>query len=63
MSYPSRLGATAVEILESIHQHRLLSTGQLHELHNPQATRRWIQLVAPISSGTVWSPLYAAPVV
>lgn len=46
MSYPSRLGATAVEILESIHQHRLLSTGQLHELHSPQATRRWIQLVA-----------------
>jgi hypothetical protein len=45
MSYPSRLGATAVEILESIHQHRLLSTGQLHELHSPQATRRWIQLV------------------
>jgi hypothetical protein len=46
MSHRSRLGATAVEVLESIHQHRLLSTGQLHELHSPQATRRWIQLVA-----------------
>jgi Replication-relaxation len=40
-----RLGATAVDILESIHQHRLLSTDQLHELHSPQATLRWIQRI------------------
>jgi hypothetical protein len=40
-----RLGATAVDVLESVHQHRLLSTDQLHELHSPQTTLRWIQRV------------------
>jgi hypothetical protein len=46
MSRLPRLGATAVEMLESIHQHRLLSTRQLHELHSPTATPRWTQLIA-----------------
>lgn len=38
-----RLDRTAVEILESVYQHRLLSTRQIHELHTPGATRRWTQ--------------------
>lgn len=46
MSQTPRLGPTAVEMLESVHQHRLLSTRQLHELHSPAATPRWSQLIA-----------------
>jgi hypothetical protein len=46
MSPLPRLGATAVEMLESVHQHRLLSTRQLHELHSPTTTQRWTQLIA-----------------
>jgi hypothetical protein len=46
MSRAPRLGQTAVEMLESVHQHRLLSTRQLHELHSPTATPRWTQLIA-----------------
>ncbi len=38
-----RLGATAVTVLESLNQHRLLSTSQVHELHMPRASRRWAQ--------------------
>lgn len=38
-----RLPAAAVEVMESLYQHRLLDTGQLHALHTPQATRRWTQ--------------------
>jgi len=38
-----RLGATAVTVLESLSQHRLLSTSQVHELHMPRASRRWAQ--------------------
>jgi hypothetical protein len=30
----SELGATSVTVLESLNQHRLLLTGQVHELHN-----------------------------
>jgi len=37
------LPAVAVEVLESIHQHRLLSTRQIHALHTPGASRRWTQ--------------------
>ena len=37
------LGPTAVAILESLNQHRLLSTRQVHALHTPQASRRWTQ--------------------
>lgn len=33
----------AVEVLESLHQHRLLSTTQVHALHTPGASRRWTQ--------------------
>ncbi|HSS05238.1 MAG TPA: replication-relaxation family protein [Solirubrobacterales bacterium] len=38
-----RLDPTAVAILESVNQHRLLSTAQVHELHMPAASRRWAQ--------------------
>jgi len=30
-------------VLESLHQHRLLSTAQVHALHTPGASRRWTQ--------------------
>lgn len=40
---PRRLGRTAVEMLESLYCHRLLSTSQLRELHAPAASRRWAQ--------------------
>jgi hypothetical protein len=38
---PERLGPTGVEILESLGQHRLLSTRQVHQLHTPSASMRW----------------------
>ncbi len=38
-----RLDPTAVTVLESLSQHRLLSTSQVHELHMPVASRRWAQ--------------------
>lgn len=38
-----RLGAAAVEMLESLYQHRLLSTGQVHALHTPTASVRFTQ--------------------
>lgn len=41
MTAPRRLGATGVEILESLGQHRLLSTRQVHELHTPVTSMRW----------------------
>jgi Replication-relaxation len=37
----ARLGATGVELLESLGQHRLLSTRQVHELHTPAASIQW----------------------
>jgi hypothetical protein len=37
------LPRVAVEILESVHQHRLLSTVQVHTLHTPQTSPRWTQ--------------------
>jgi hypothetical protein len=36
-----RLAPVAVEMLESLYQHRLLSTLQLHTLHTPTASHRW----------------------
>jgi hypothetical protein len=36
-----RLGASGVEVLESLGQHRLLSTRQVHQLHTPDASIRW----------------------
>lgn len=36
-----RLGATDVAVLQSVHQHRLLSTAQVHALHTPDSSRRW----------------------
>lgn len=41
----ARLGQTHVEILESLSQHRLLSTSQIHTLHAPHASRRFVQRV------------------
>jgi hypothetical protein len=41
MTAPRRLGTTGVEILESLGQHRLLSTRQVHELHTPATSMRW----------------------
>lgn len=40
-----RLRSVAGEVLESLYQHRLLSTAQLHEMHTPHASRRWTQRV------------------
>ena len=40
-----RLGTTSVAILESLHQHRLLSTDQLHALHTPESSQRFIQQI------------------
>lgn len=37
----ARLGASGVEVLESLGQHRLLSTRQVHQLHTPDASIRW----------------------
>jgi Replication-relaxation len=38
-----RLGVAAVTVLESLNQHRLLSTAQVHELHMSRGSRRWAQ--------------------
>lgn len=38
-----RIGPTAVSILESLNQHRLLLTRQVHALHTPHTSRRWTQ--------------------
>jgi hypothetical protein len=37
------LPAVSVEVLESVHQHRLLSTRHVHALHTPTKSRRWTQ--------------------
>ncbi|MEX1142873.1 MAG: replication-relaxation family protein [Thermoleophilaceae bacterium] len=42
-SAPLRLGRLHVEVLESLNQHRLLSTVQIHALHAPETTRRFVQ--------------------
>lgn len=38
---PVRLGPLAVEMLEGIYQHRLLSSAQLHEIYTPRRSREW----------------------
>lgn len=38
-----RLAPVAVAMLESLYQHRLLSTVQLRELHAPTTSKRWTQ--------------------
>jgi hypothetical protein len=43
--HPPRLGATHVEVLESLNHHRMLSTRQIHFLHTPDASRRWTRAV------------------
>jgi hypothetical protein len=40
---PPRLGQLHVEVLESLNQHRLLSTVQIHFLHAPETTPRFVQ--------------------
>jgi hypothetical protein len=44
-SAPLRLGRLHVEVLESLNQHRLLSTVQVHVLHAPDVGRRFVQRV------------------
>jgi hypothetical protein len=41
----ARLRPVAGEVLESLFQHRLLSTDQLRKLHAPHASARWTQQV------------------
>ncbi len=40
---PARLGQAHVQIVESLNQHRLLTTVQVHTLHAPQTSRRYVQ--------------------
>jgi hypothetical protein len=40
-----RLAQVSGEIVESVYQHRLLSTNQIHALHTPGSSKRWTQLV------------------
>jgi hypothetical protein len=42
-SPPPRLGQVHVEVLESLNLHRVLSTVQIHALHAPKASRRYVQ--------------------
>jgi hypothetical protein len=35
----------AIEVLQSLHQHRLLTVRQVHDLHTPRALRRWTHRV------------------
>ena len=42
-SRPAPLPAIAVAVLQSLYQHRLLSTGQLRAIHAPDATLRHVQ--------------------
>ena len=39
------LSAIAVEVLESLHQHRVLTSRQVHELHTPNTSLRWPQRI------------------
>lgn len=51
MSRPPVPGIT-LEVLQSLAQHRLLSTGQVHAIHTPHATRRRTQqLLAELERG------------
>jgi hypothetical protein len=47
MAHPElrALPAVAVEVLESLHQHRVLTVRQVHALHTPNSTVRWTRLV------------------
>ncbi len=42
---PGALPAVALEVLESLHQHRLLTARQTHTLHTPTTSIRWTQHV------------------
>ena len=39
------LPTVAVEVLESLHQHRVLTARQIHALHTPNASLRWAQRI------------------
>jgi hypothetical protein len=39
------LPAVAVRVLESLHQHRVLTARQIHALHTPAASLRWAQQI------------------
>jgi len=39
------LPAVAVAVLESLHQHRVLTARQVHALHTPATSLRWAQLI------------------
>ncbi len=41
----TRLPALAHDVLASLYRYRLLTTGQLAELHAPDKTARWVQMV------------------
>lgn len=43
MSPVARLPETAVEVLESLYQHRLLDTSEVRAMHAPGASSRWTQ--------------------
>lgn len=48
MSSQSELGAlpaVTVRVLESLHQHRVLTARQVHALHTPAASLRWAQRI------------------
>jgi hypothetical protein len=49
LTYPNRdlraLPLVASEVLESLYQHRLLTTRQIHLMHTPHASRRWTRHV------------------
>jgi hypothetical protein len=40
---PGVLPTVALEVLESVHQHRLLTARQVHALHTPTTSLRWTQ--------------------
>jgi len=57
-----RLGATDLAVLESINQHRLLSTHQIHTLHKPDRSRRWTrQVLARLREAGLVTMVPAAP--
>jgi hypothetical protein len=57
-----RIGATDLAVLESIHQHRLLSTHQVHALHMPDRSRRWTrQVLARLREAGLVAMIPAAP--
>lgn len=42
-AWSPRLPTVAPDVLETLYQHRLLTTTQVHAMHTPRASRRWTQ--------------------